>query len=248
MRKNRKDRDFSVLRTRSSQAVLVDGYKLYSTNFSKFFLASWPVAVVYALAMGVVGWYFMGYVAPLFFQSHPQLMPTLAIMGGIIVVFLLVAAVLASTAFDALYEHRMTGAITRPKHWYGRVSVKGFIHMLRVIGRFVKHIGQSFDHLGMVFAVLLTITLVTLVLSLIAYLPLIVVTIANLQAQADTTMGDPIGLPSNIGLINFITFTLVGFIQAYIHLSTPLPLYYVWGHVCVWNSVKYETRDKKNIR
>lgn len=228
MDKNIKERDLMVLRFRSTQAIIGDGYKLFFNNFRHIFRASWLAAIVYAVSMGLVGWHFM---------SLPELSLTSA---GIIAFNLFSAALLASTAFDALHEHKQAGVISRPHHWYGRLSVKSFLKMIKTVFRMIKHISLAFPHLGMLFVVLLMTAIVTLLFTLIGQLPAIVLTIANIQAHAGFAEGDSLGLPDNIGIINFATFTVTGFIQAFIHLTTVFPLYYAWG------SIKAQKQANKN--
>ena len=228
MDKNIKERNLMVLRFRSTQAIIGDGYKLFFNNFRHIFRASWLIAIVYALSMGLVGWHFM---------SLTELSLTSA---AIILLFLFAALLLASTVFDALREHKQTGVISRPRHWYGRFSVKSFLQMIKTVFKMIKHINLAFPHLGMLFVVVLMTAIVTMFFTLIGQLPAIVLTIANLQAHAGFAEGDSLGLPDNIGIINFATFTVTGFIQAYIHLSTLFPLYYAWG------SIKAQKQAKDN--
>lgn len=208
-----------VLRFRSTQAIISDGYSLYFKYFRQIFRSSWLVAIVYALSMGLVGWHFLS--KPIF--SIPSLL--------IVLFFLLTASLLASTSFSALQEHKQTGIMTRPRHWYGRLSLKSYIQMFKTGFRMIRHFRLAFRHIGMLFAVLLMMAIVTFLFTLIGQLPAIVLSFANIQAHAGFAEGDPLGLPDNIGLINFSTFALTGFIQAYIHLSTLYPLYYAWGSI-----------------
>ena len=93
----------------------------------------------------------------------------------------------------------------------------------------VKDYGKGFHHWGKLFAITLVVGIITLLLTFIGQLPNHVLTIAHLLAQAGHAQGDPLGMPDNIGLINFGIFTLTGFIQAYIHISTIFPFYYAVG-------------------
>jgi hypothetical protein len=52
-----------------------------------------------------------------------------------------------------------------------------------------------------------------------------------MQAQAGILMGDPLGMPSYMGWLAFLVFTLSGFIEAYVILSLLFPLYYMAGTI-----------------
>ena len=44
-------------------------------------------------------------------------------------------------------------------------------------------------------------------------------------------MGDPLSMPSYMGWMSFVVFTLSGFIQAYVLLAVLFPAYYMAGSI-----------------
>lgn len=98
---------------------------------------------------------------------------------------------------------------------------------------FLKLFGPAYatgmHHLGGLFIVALVVTITTALLSLVVQLPANILYVANLQSQLGALQGDPLGMPEYMGKLNFVVFALMGFIQAYIHLSTIFPLYYLFG-------------------
>ena len=90
---------------------------------------------------------------------------------------------------------------------------------------------QGFRYWGYIFAVLLVVFLITCVILAVTMLPAMVLLIANMRAQAGVMTGDPLGMPSYMGWLSLIVFTLSGFIQAYVVLSMQFPVYYMAGSI-----------------
>ena len=44
-----KDNEFTLLKSRSSQACIRDGYKFYAAGFRQIFRYTWPLAIVFAI-------------------------------------------------------------------------------------------------------------------------------------------------------------------------------------------------------
>lgn len=229
--------DLSVMRHRSSQASIADGYRLFVTRFPVIFRASWLAAVIYALAVGFVGYVMLGCIIPVLFGASPET-SALSLIALSVMAYVVTAIVLASTAFDTMNEHKETDTIARPCRWFGRVSYNNIKRTIAKAVHFLRHIGRSRRHVGMVLTVLLMIVIASLVLTLIGQMPAHLLTWANILAQSGYAQGDPLGLPDNIGLINFATFAATGFIQAYIHMSALYPLYYAWGSIKTQNNTK----------
>ena len=78
----------------------------------------------------------------------------------------------------------------------------------------------------------------------VTMLPAIVLLTANIKAQTGAAMGDPLGMPSYMGWLSFLVFTLSGFIQAYILIASFMPLYYMAGSIEQQEIQRNET--KKN--
>ena len=72
--------------------------------------------------------------------------------------------------------------------------------------------------------------LLVVVLTMLFMLPVVVMTIANIEASSGRAAGDAVQMPENLNVMNFATFAVCGLLQAYIHLSTLFPLYYLWGN------------------
>ena len=49
-------------------------------------------------------------------------------------------------------------------------------------------------------------------------------------------------MPEYIGRLNFAVFALMGFLQAYIHLSTLFPFYYLYG------SIEQQEKERKEMK
>ena len=90
---------------------------------------------------------------------------------------------------------------------------------------------QGLRYWGYIFAVLFVILLIITVILVITMLPAIVLLIANTKAQTGAIMGDPLSMPSYMGWMSFVVFTLSGFIQAYVLLAVLFPAYYMAGSI-----------------
>lgn len=90
---------------------------------------------------------------------------------------------------------------------------------------------QGLRYWGYIFAVLFVVLVIAAVILAITMFPATVLTIASMKAQAGAMMGDPLGMPSYMGWLSFLVFTLSGFIQAYVILATLFPAYYMAGSI-----------------
>ena len=222
------DSQLSAHRQRSLQAVMADGLRLYARHFSKFVRSSWLQATVYAIVAGIAMTYFFGSLLPLI-ATDKALMPESALWGGLLLLFLVAAYVFACAGgVSPLREHWGTDHISRPKHWWGcwpwRLTLKGITTLPRMFWQTIRH-----GHIGQLVAAALIMLLLVAVATLLLLMPAIILATANIEAQAGIAAGDAIDLPEQIGMLNFLTFTLCSFLQAYIHLATLFPLYYIWG-------------------
>lgn len=89
----------------------------------------------------------------------------------------------------------------------------------------------AFSHWLLTIFVLIIGSLVLLPVCLIAALPLIILTMADLTAQAGQLIGDPLGMPSQISVLTFFSWFLAAFLQAYIRLTLLFVGYYAYGSV-----------------
>ena len=107
----------------------------------------------------------------------------------------------------------------------------------RVVGR------QPFParYWGSALLITMVVAILTGVLTVITALPAFVLFFANLTSQIGTLQGDPSGMPDYMLWLNIVVFTLAGFIQAYVHLSSLFPLYYLHG------SVEAQEQERKSL-
>ena len=112
------------------------------------------------------------------------------------------------------------------------------VHFLKVVG---PAFATGMRHLGSIFVVALVVAIITMLLSLVVQMPANILYVANMQSQLGTLQGDPAGMPERMGLLNFVVFTIMGFIQGYIHLSTIFPYYYLYG------SIEKQKEERLNI-
>ena len=224
-----KNNELSVYRSRSLQAVISCGFRLYARNFTKLLRSSWIQAIIYALILGGSMAYFFNSVLPELYGSR-QLLPGVAVWAGSVVVFAFAAIIFAfAGGFAPLREHALTDSISNPRKWWGRWPWKLTLHGLATLPlMLLKAIKKK--QLGALVTVGLLMTLLMLVSSVIFQLPALILTIANVEAQQGLAAGDAVDMPENLWLINFATFAVCGLLQAYIHLATLFPLYYIWGN------------------
>ena len=136
-----KNDSLALFRTRSTRAIIADGFRLYTNNFRRLFRAAWPVAVVYALAMAFMSSYAISRIIPLIGASQildpevaqAQLFSTASTSALTMLLFIVCATLLASCGFSALREHALTGEISRPKRWFGRIDLPVFGRLAVVV-------------------------------------------------------------------------------------------------------------------
>ena len=87
----------------------------------------------------------------------------------------------------------------------------------------------------MFIAVCCLLFVICCLLTVIFQLPAVIMAIADIEAQKGLAAGDAVDIPENMWLLNFATFSICGFIQAYIHLATLYPLYYIWRNTHLIN-------------
>ena len=220
--------ELSIYRSRSVQAMLSDGYKLYTRNFSRLLRSSWIQALLYALAFGFTMAIFFTNILPLLMDDRSissELLPWI----GSFLLFVATAVLLAVAGGVApLQQHLQTNAISAPRHWWGRwewkLTLRSIVRLPKMLWTVIRH------QPGRLISICLVMLLVVLVSSLIFMLPAVVMTIANVEASKGMAAGDAVQMPENLFAINFATFALCGLLQAFIHLSTLFPLYYLWGN------------------
>ncbi|MCR4602351.1 MAG: hypothetical protein K5683_02300 [Prevotella sp.] len=219
----------SAHKTRSMQAVMADGWRLYYQNFGILLRSSWIQAIIYSLVAGCSMTYFFTELLPLKLGDQ-SLMPALAIWAASLLLFILAVIVFAfAGGFAPLREHFQTDAMSKPRHWWGRWP-------WRLIGRGLTALPKMLvlcirrHQLSKLIVVSLVMLLLVVVATAFFLMPAIILAVANIQGQADLAVGDAADLPEHLWLLNFATFTVCSFLQAYIHLATLFPLYYIWAN------------------
>ena len=223
-----KKNELSAHRARSIQAVLGDGFRLYIQNFWRLVRSSWMQAIIYALVFGGAYTCFFMLLLPRLLGSEVSGLSSV-VGWPLAIVCCLLALILFAFAggFSPLKEHWLTGAISLPVHWWGRwpwrLTVRGLVRLPRLLWTVIR--GKQ---LGSLVTVSLVMFLVVLVLTVILQLPAVILGLANVEAQVGLAAGDAVDMPENLWLINVATFSVCSLLQAYIHLSTLFPLYYIW--------------------
>lgn len=212
---------------RSIQAVLTDGWRLYAQNFWRLLRASWLQAVVYALLLGFSMTYFFTSLLPRL-MAHVSPMPEAIVWGVSVVVFLVGAYVFAAAGGLApLKQHWQTGAIAQPRRWWGCWPWRLMLHGLKALPAMLIQMFKG-KQLGKLIVVLLFMLLLVLVATVFFQMPAIILAAANIEGQASLAAGDMADLPDHLWLLNFATFSICGLLQAFIHLATLFPIYYIW--------------------
>ena len=94
-----------------------------------------------------------------------------------------------------------------------------------------KGYGRGMSHWGSLFLVFFLTTLFILLTGMIVMLPAHILFLANYRAQMGVLIGDPLGMPSYMLPMTFITFVLCSFLYFYICLPILLNGYYAYGAI-----------------
>lgn len=148
-----KQDELTLMKARSYRSVLMAGFRLYTENFRRLFKASWLMALLYAAICGAFGTLTsiklpemtlalmqqLAVFQAFSMETMQQYALTLAAIGGLLVLAVATMSLASATLLDKLQEHRDTGSITTPAHWWsvparlmGR-TVKGVLLTLLVI-------------------------------------------------------------------------------------------------------------------
>lgn len=220
--------DLKLQKTRSVAAITRDAYRLYTDHFKDIFLQSWTLALVYAVAFALM----MHSLVSL--QSCWLMLACTALFA---VAALLLASVSVGIARQVSAEQR----ITAPSHWWGSWPGRWYPRVLWHAVRWLLKAGLR--HFWTLAGVVFMTGVITTVLTFFCELPAIIIALANYKAHAGEAMGDPLGMPDYVAVLSVVAFTVAGFIQAYVHLVTVLPLCYAYGSI---EMIKQE-RTRLNI-
>ena len=309
-----KQDDLTLMKARSYRSVLKAGFQLYTGNFRRLFKASWQMAFLYALACGALGTLVCIKLPEITVSLLQQIMvlQTISIdllrqyfinileLLGLTVLAITTLSLASANILNKLKEHKDTGSITLPAHWFsasprlmGR-TLKGvfmtllvlLIPLLLFIGllataealspQFVirhlttvmattlvctllvilfslplmhvlmkylmeapcnyfktlsHHYGRGLRHWGSLFLVFFVSVLLVEIITFIITLPASILSFANQQAQQGVLIGDPLGMPSYMLPLTFVTFALCSFIQFYVSQVTLTHNYYIYGSI-----------------
>lgn len=100
---------------------------------------------------------------------------------------------------------------------------------------------SGLSHWGMLFLVFFVSMLLIQLVSFVVMLPSHILSFANQQAHQGLLFGDPLGMPSYITSLTFITVTLCCFIQFYVSQVLLVHNYYIYG------SIEAREHERNNI-
>lgn len=172
-----------------------------------------------------------------------------------VLLFCQVAVIIAAITYGALLWLSTQTALV-VVCLLGVIALVLLLPLSYVLMRYVLTSGSFFGQLsqrypiglrrwGFIFIVTFVAVLVEVVFSLILSLPASILSAANMQANLGVLNGDPYGMPSYIGWLTAVVFLFIGFIQAYVMLSTLFPLYYMYGAIDVQEKEKKEFNKRK---
>ena len=94
-----------------------------------------------------------------------------------------------------------------------------------------QHYGSGLRHWGMMFLLFFVSILVIELVSLVVMMPAHILNIANQTAHTGLLLGDPLGMPTYMTSLTFVTFTLCCFIEFYVSQVALVHNYYVYGSI-----------------
>ena len=94
-----------------------------------------------------------------------------------------------------------------------------------------RYYGRSLRHWGLMFLVYFVSMLIVMLASMMVMMPANILSLANQQAHGGLLIGDPLGMPSYIMPLTFVTCMLCSFIDFYINQVTLVHNYYLYGSI-----------------
>lgn len=95
----------------------------------------------------------------------------------------------------------------------------------------VHNYSHGLNHWGVLFLVYFVSTLFVAIVGQVIMLPANILSYANQQAHQGLLIGDPLGMPSYITALTFVTFTLCSFILFYVSQVILVHNYYIYGSI-----------------
>jgi hypothetical protein len=222
--------EYKLMKARSYRGIITSALRLYTASFRKIFKATWLFTLVYSLIVSVLGTWLTTKLLPIMLQTIalPQykwliVKEHTTLLCAFLVLFILgimVLLVIFGITAGKLKEHKDTNIIATPLRWFAKpVFWRPFRSMLKAAGR----------HWLLTLGVLLVELVVVVPICLFVCLPVIILTIAAIQAHIGTLMGDPFAMPSYIDWLAAGTWFLAAFLQVYILKSLLFVGYYAYG-------------------
>ena len=321
-----KQQDNSLMKARSYRSVLSAGFRLYTENFRRLFKASWQMVLLHAVVCGGLGTLLaikipemtLGIMQRLAAQQGllldtiQQYALTVLELLGLILLAIITLALASATILNKLKEHKDTGAISIPPHWFtgsprlmGRTLKGAFLTLFVMLLPLLLFVGlttaiwaaansslitfhfslnitlaaflictliavlfslplfhvlmkyimeppcgywhtlkDSYDkalrHWGALFLVFFVSGLLVELVTTVVMMPAYILNFANQAAQKGMLMGDPLGMPSYMTKLTFVTFMLCCFIQFYVSQVMLVHNYYIYGSI--------ETQEEEKTR
>ncbi len=208
-----------LMKERSARASLAAGFRFFMENLRRIFKSTWLSAVITATVCGVA--------ATVIFISWPELMVRIysdldhawQYAADYRMMLITVAALTLLSLACTLWFYYMGLRAFRQLTDQKAGSIKALLPTLhpRYWGRWLL--------VGFV------CSLILIPLLLITSLPEFIIYEANWQAHAGVVGGDPLGMPSSITALTFVTCTLTSFLQLYLLLPAFACLYYNYGGI-----------------
>lgn len=140
---DKETKDFSLFKLRSTGAIIRDGFQLYMNHFKSIFRSTWTMALIYALVTGGLMNFFASQLPTYYFTNiaassqlpensaaDEMLLTQFIFFSVAYTVYTMFCFLLAAFGFSLMAEHRDTGNITPPLHWYGKCNKTIFIRTL----------------------------------------------------------------------------------------------------------------------
>lgn len=203
--------EYALMKARGYRGVIATGLHLYATSFRRIFKATWVYTLLFSLVAAAIGVLLTTQLLPVGLQmaALPQYKWLLAqehlpLIIAVSLLFIADCALLVLT-------YRATGRRL------------GLFHSLRTA------LKAALRHWLLTLGIVLAGGVVMLFVCLLCSLPVIILTMASLQAQMGTLIGDPLGMPSYLAVLAGGTWLLTAFLQVYILISLLFVGYYAYG-------------------
>ena len=106
--------------------------------------------------------------------------------------------------------------------------------------------GTSMRYWARQFIILLVCAIILGLFFVVSSMPEYILSEANWQARVGVVGGDPLGMPSYITPLTFITCTVISFLQLYIWLPILFVLYYLYGSIDAREDGKHQKQEINN--